>query len=278
MNVVDRGRYVSSILMASTLGIVATVAADQFIGQRTISWVALWSAISNLHMSKTGLSQIWSLAASGGLFAAAWVWSFETFVWKWPWLHGWFVRFPNLSGTWLGILEPRADSMLSVTPDLSLNTDELHRPHNSLIPVWAQEKRVLPVRVVIEQEFHRLVFKAFHPNSQNTTLAQQLVYDAVGKNTRLYVVYSEQYDHGQMNAAAHEGCCELELTTVDGGKSPTHQWRLLGQYWTNKPRTNSASDDRGTWGYFDIWLESEEEVSIAWEDEAKFCRTGAQSS
>jgi hypothetical protein len=135
---------------------------------------------------------------------------------------------------------------------------------------------VLPARVTIEHEFDQLTFTAFHPNSTNTTLAQQLVYVNTSKESRLYVVYSnEPDDHTQANAVVHEGCCELKLIKEEGTRSATSKWRLHGKYWTDKSRGDSTSDDRGTWGNFNVWWESREKGGIAWKEEAKFNRASS---
>lgn len=275
MNVVDRGKYVSSILIAFAMGALVNLAIDQHIWQGGWSWVALWHAINGLHVDKTGLSQIWTFIASGGTFAGIYIWLFEKYFWKLRLLQGWFVRFPNLNGTWLGILEPRIKPMqpsISAESGTSLIADRQIGSANS-VPEWARNKRVLPVRVTIEQEFDRLTFTAFHPNSTNTTLAQQLVYVDTSKETRLYVVYSnEPNDHTQANAAPHEGCNELKLINEEGTRSATPKWRLQGKYWTDKSRGGSNSDDRGTWGNFNVWWESRKNEGIAWDEEAKFNR------
>jgi hypothetical protein len=283
MNVVDRGKYVSSILIAFAMGVMLNLALEQHLWHGATSLAGLWHAIKGLHVDKTGLSQIWPFVASGGTFAGIYVWLFEKYFWKWPLFQGWFVRFHNLNGTWLGILEPRTKPMqpgISAESGTSLKTDRPIESADSSIPEWARNKRVLPVRVMIEHDFDQLTFTAVHPNSMNTTLAQQLVYVNTSKETRLYVVYSNKPNNPtEANAAAHEGCCELNLINAEGMGSATSKWLLLGKYWTDKPRGGSTNDDRGTWGNFSVWWESREKKDIAWEEETKFDRrSGAHLS
>lgn len=225
MNVVDRRKYVSSILIAFAMGAMLNLALEQHPWDGATSLAGLWHAVKGLHVNKTGLSQIWAFVAGGGTFAGIYVWLFEKYLWKWPLLHGWFVRFHNLNGTWLGILEPRTKAMqpgISTGSGTSLKTDRPIQSADSSIPEWARNRRVLPVRVTIEHEFDQLTFTAFHPNSTNTTLAQQLVYVNTSKRTRLYVVYSnERSNPTEEHAASHEGCCELNLINAEGIGSAT---------------------------------------------------------
>jgi hypothetical protein len=153
-------------------------------------------------------------------------------------------------------------------------------PTKSAIPDWARRRGVLPVHVTIKHEFERLIHTAKHPNSENLTLADQLVNSEQSGQTTLYVVYRNQPENREgENAAPHRGCCELQLKKSAETRSARPAWRLKGDYWTDKPRSANDHLDRGTWGDCEIHYESRSlgEEKIDWENEERFASQGSTS-
>jgi hypothetical protein len=276
MDTVNRDKYLQSILFVFIFGALANVAIDQQIWRNWGSLQVFLIWMHNLKPNATGVSQVWRLLAGGGALAAVYVWVFETFLWKTPFLQGWFVLSPNLQGTWVGVIVPRTAAM---QPKNENNSEATHTPAasksstQSPIPKWAIDKKVLPIHVTIVQRFNGMVFTGAHPNSRNTTLAQQIVPPNRGGSAFLYVVYfNEPVDYEAPNAAPHNGCYELKLVNDEQTKSATDSWRLTGHYWTNKSRSMSAPDDKGTWGHIRIRWESRKvgEKEIDYSNQSRF--------
>src|SRR5262249_39981608 len=260
MSGIDKTKYINSVLFVFAVGALLNLAIDQQIWKAGHSLGALWLALKNLRPDPQGVSQIWKLVGSGGTLAALYIWAFDTFLWKIPFLQGWLVHFPNLEGTWVGVLTPRTSEMIPSESEIAAGC-----PNNSAkaimekrqVPAWARAKKVLPIHVTIEHKFDKLIFTAVHPNSENHTLGYQLVNLGTSEQTVLYVVYhNEPNDRQKENAAAHEGCCQLKLRNIGHTKSATNTWELTGEYWTNKVRDQKNKDDKGTWGDFRIRYES----------------------
>jgi hypothetical protein len=132
-------------------------------------------------------------------------------MWRWKVLRGRIVRFPDLSGTWLGHWE-------SVS---------FGRAHYSV--------------VTIRHDFDRIVFSSARRNradqiiSHGVGVSCQLQQEEQTTGTSLFVVYRNRPGRPGDRAVGgreHEGCAHLEL--IDGEREPA-RWKLVGDYWTNKP-------------------------------------------
>jgi hypothetical protein len=142
-------------------------------------------------------------------------------LWRWKLLRGRIVRFPDLSGTWLAHWE-----------SVSFGS-----AHYSV--------------VTIRHDFDRIAF-----NSARRSRADQIISHGVGvscqlqqeeltTHTALFVVYRNRPGRPRDRAAGgreHEGCAHLEL--VDGEREPAH-WKLIGDYWTNKPWEPDCQPGKG---------------------------------
>ena len=105
-----------------------------------------------------GIELSWELFTpfSFGVGAIAGVWAaLERVVWRWPWLHGWFVKRPDLHGTWKVTMRPRyirpgetkpvapITCYMSVTQTLTLLRMKLMTPESSSVFI-ADRIRPLP--------------------------------------------------------------------------------------------------------------------------------------
>ena len=222
MNGIDKGKYISSILLAAALGALANLTVHSHFWEGAEGFHAQLRALQHLTVSVEGIPKIWELLTSGGAAASLYMWLFEKWLWKIPWLQGGLVRFPNIGGTWVGVLTPRTQAMI---PPQSPAGDS----GTTSVPEWARKKGVLPVHVTIAHNFDKLIFTAKHPNSENQTLAYQFVYSEQTERTTLYVVYrNDPEERKGENAAAHKGCCELELKQAGGTNAANPAWRLKG--------------------------------------------------
>jgi SMODS-associating 2TM, beta-strand rich effector domain len=248
----DKQKYFGSVLFVFVLGAVLQVAISQLIDNRTSIHnfrdlaSSTYDLTKTLKVDLTGIVKIWQFVASGGFLAGIYCWLFERWLWKCPWLQGWLVRFPNMQGTWVGVIIPETKAMQASSSQGS-----------SAKKTWWEQEKVVPVHVTILHQFDRLTFTAKHPNSENTTRTAQLEYREISDETALYVVYHNVPDDSNAaNAAAHDGCNELKFRNDGRSKSATIKWELKGKYWTDKPRDKNNLSDRGTWGRFVVHWES----------------------
>lgn len=266
MSGVDEDKYIRSILFVFAGGALLNLAVvSPFLHGATGVSVSL-HAILRPTLNNQGIPMIWESLTSGGSWAALYVWLFNRFLWKASFLQGWMVLFPNLEGTWVGVLTPHTAVMI---PSRPLPGDSTI----SAVPDWAREKHVLPVHVTIKHKLDKLIFTAKHPNSKNETLAYQLVNSEQTEGTTLYVVYRNHPFslHGE-KADPHEGCCKLRLDKAVETKSAKPTWHLRGTYWTDKVRSAHDKEDRGTWGEYHIHYESRSlgEEKTDWDVQKRF--------
>jgi len=135
LSVIDNKKYLTSILLVSAVGVILHLAIDQHVWHAVHNLGTLLQAIKNLYINIKGPSDIWKFVGSGGTLAAVYVWLFEKVLWKIPLLQGWMVRFPNLGGTWVGVL-----------------TIEALRGHYHRGTTWPHRKPLRSVRGWGEQE------------------------------------------------------------------------------------------------------------------------------
>jgi hypothetical protein len=279
---VSKEKYYSSILFVAVLGAVLQLIISQ-------------STIRDLTLHQDGLVHIWEFTASGGGLAGLYVFLFEKWLWKIPLLQRWFIRFPNLHGTWVGVLTPQTKAMQEAAlqkdtkaaastydwagkedalpvhltigmhgtwvGSLELQADAPQDLQRAAEPAaktdWWQAEGVLPVQLTIDHKFDGIVYTAQHPNSTNATRAAQIADSDTTNETYLYVAYHNEPDDKNMkNAYPHDGCCKLKLVNHGDTLSATTKWLLKGEYWTNKQRSDNCKGDRGTWGYFEVQWKS----------------------
>jgi SMODS-associating 2TM, beta-strand rich effector domain len=124
---------------------------------------------------------LWAPIASGVTATAGFYFVFEKWLWRFPWMRGWLVLLPDLTGTWLA---------------KSFGETFANGVHYSLI--------------TIKHDFDRLAYRAWRKGS--TVVSEACVLERVGQELRLFVVYGNKVggfkaDHG----IDHDGCLRLTL-------------------------------------------------------------------
>lgn len=145
-------------------------------------------------------------------------------LWRWKRLSPWLVRYPDLTGTWRGYSE---SGFFGEELDGHFVGDRI-----GLV-------------LTVDQQFDRITFKAYHPDSWNNGISS--CFDGSAAAYRMFVVYknhtSSQHDP---NASDHLGCFVFDLHDIGMDRG---RWHIEGRYWTDKERPRgTGSRDRGTHG------------------------------
>jgi hypothetical protein len=161
-------------------------------------------------------------SAAGSAFFAFFVFRsvFEQWLWRWRIFQGWLVLIPDLSGVWSG-------DLYSITYN--------DRFYNV---------------VEIRHKFDRLLYSSSRRGQNGGIVSREedIVCDvrrAESEKVELIVVYRNE--PGQMHnndgyTRPHEACAVMVL--IDG-KCKKTDWKLGGQYWTNKHWPGAPSSDNG---------------------------------
>lgn len=152
-----------------------------------------------------GFASIWRFAALTSTVVAvdgvAWL-LFWKWLWKWPRLQGWLVRFPNLNGTWDGYISPSS-------------TD-------------SQQVERIPARLTIEQTLLSLRCTLRTAESTSYSYGATLQTEENTSVGRLVYSYSNSpRARFFYRSAPHEGTACLEIL---GKRSK----KLQGPYWTSR--------------------------------------------
>ncbi len=186
-----------------------------------IAVVVHLAIITSLGRQLHSFKDYWELATSGGTVTVIFYLAFSRWFWKNSLFQGWLIKLPDLTGTWLG-----EEISYTFTED---------SPNS--------------VCVSIDHEFEKMTFTARHKGSENTVLAAQLAKDDVSNCVKLIVTYeNRRVGQGSRHTSPHLGCYVMTLKRPKNEKSATEQWKLEGDYWTNKSRQTSDPKDYGTHG------------------------------
>jgi SMODS-associating 2TM, beta-strand rich effector domain len=133
---------------------------------------------------------------------------FTKWLWRFTFLQGWLVPFPDLQGTWNGTIETTW-----VNPDTGI------RPN----PV--------PVRLVIRQSFTSISCKMYSHESFSFSTAAQIVGEDDLSDPRLSFCYTNRPKAtARDRSAMHDGAATLRILTKP-------ERALEGQYWTDRKST-----------------------------------------
>lgn len=254
MNGLDKAKYWASICFVFAAGAFLSIAYGHIQWHSGQALGGIWGELRNLTISLHGPGEVWKAVSGGGFFAGAYRWVFEKWIWKIRLLQGWMVKSPNLAGTWVGVYVPLTKAM-QLSTGLQDKAAKTVPSTESKVPQWAREKGVLPVQITIRQLVDKVNLTAIHPDSENISLAAKLNRGSANETT-LYVVYANRPNTVLTpHATPHNGCLLLSLENHKDTKTATSEWRLSGEYFTNKIRASQDRLDRGTWG----------EVRLHWE-------------
>ncbi len=130
--------------------------------------------------------------------------AFETFLWRLPWLHPWFVSVPNIRGTWRGSL-------------VSISTDS----------TTGQRPPAIETYVSIHQTFSSIQIRLMTNESSSSLLSGSIAGTPDG-NYEISGVYRNTPRIGVRDRSpVHHGAILLGVI----GSPPS---ALNGEYWTNR--------------------------------------------
>lgn len=127
---------------------------------------------------------------------------FEKWMWHWPILHGWFVRRPDIRGTWLVELQP----------------DEAIEP--------------IECYMSIRQTFSTLEMKLMTPESESWLIADRIGPSHKGNGFQIAGVYTNEprLELRGKRSEIHYGALLLEVH----GPSTARPTAMQGIYWTDR--------------------------------------------
>ena len=212
-----------------------------FLGMAVAIWaVSLWA---------NGIELSWTLFAPfslvvGGL-ATAWV-GFDRFVWRWSWLHGWFVKRPNLRGTWRVELQSSHSSQGETKPAASINA-----------------------YMAVTQTLTVLNMKLMTPESSSVFIADRIQPSPTGEGYQVIGVYTNEPDihlRAAQISEMHQGAVLLE--THGSAHRPK---TLTGKYWTDRRTVGSMSLDGRVKARYDRFENADREFAAQHECEMGVC-------
>lgn len=202
-----------------------------FLGAATAIWaVSLW--VNDIELS-------WALLAPfslvvGGL-AGVWA-AFERWVWRCRWLHGWFVKRPNLRGTWRVTLQ-----------------SSFIRP--------GETEPVPPITcyMAVTQRLTLLQMKLMTPESSSVFIADRIRPSPGGEGYEVIGVYTNEPSIHLRDARVsemHQGALRLET------HGPSHRpHALTGKYWTDRKTVGSMALANRVKARYSLFEDAEEAFS-----------------
>ena len=181
--------------------------------------VTIWA----MSLLANGIDLSWALLAPFSLVvgALAGLWAaFERVVWRWPWLHGWFVRRPDLRGTW----------------KVTLQSGYIRASESELVPP-------ITCYMAVTQTLTLLQMKLMTPESSSVFIANRIRPSPAGEGYQVIGVYTSEPSIHLRDARVsemHQGALLLET------HGPAHRPETLtGKYWTDRKTIGSMTlDDR----------------------------------
>jgi hypothetical protein len=145
--------------------------------------------------------------------------AFDHWLWRAPWLHGWFVKRPNLRGTWRVVLQ------------------------SSYVPPGETEP-VPPITcyMAVAQTFSTLQMKLMTPESSSVFIADHIRPSQSGEGYQLIGVYTNEPKVHLRDARVsemHQGALLLE--THGAAHRPE---TITGKYWTDRKTVGEMDFDQ----------------------------------
>lgn len=136
-------------------------------------------------------------------------WLFVKWIWKWKWLQGWLVPFPDLNGTWKGKIK-------------SLWVD----------PATGERTECIDVTLVIKQTFLNINCIVKSEESESMSYAASfLIHPETGQKQLVYSYFNKPRPSVRDRSASHDGTVLLNIITA--GKKISFE----GEYWTSRETT-----------------------------------------
>lgn len=182
-----------------------------FLGATATIWaVSLW--VNGTELSWAMLAPF-SLVV--GALAGGWA-AFERWVWRSRWLHGWFVKRPDLRGTWKVTLRS-----------------------NFIPPGETEPVPPITCYMAVTQTLTLLQMKLMTPDSSSVFIADRIRLSPGGEGYEVIGVYTNEpsihlRDEGV--SEMHQGALRLET------HGPSHRpYALTGKYWTDRKTVGSMA-------------------------------------
>lgn len=133
-------------------------------------------------------------------------WIFTKWLWRLAILHGWLIPFPNLGGTWEGVLQ---------TTWKNPETGEIPGP--------------IPLIIVIKQTFNSISCVMYTKESTSYSNAAMLTEDDSSGIQRISYNYTNTPDTTiRGRSPIHHGAAILRIVEEN------HKQQLIGEYWTSR--------------------------------------------
>ena len=142
--------------------------------------------------------------------------AFEHVLWRQPWLHGWFVKRPDLRGTWHVLLESGWSD-----------------------PDTQQPSPRMDCYMEVQQTFSTLNMHLMTPESESWFIADQIRPSPKGSGYQVVGVYTNQPTTQLRDdrSAMHFGALVLHTH----GSSHARPDSLTGEYWTDRMTKGSMT-------------------------------------
>jgi len=178
-----------------------------FLGLAAIAW----AAVLLLQGVELGLSHLAPFSTVVGVLTLSAL-AMEHFLWRQPWLHGWFVQRPDLRGTWKVILQ----------------SDWLNPATGATIPT-------ITCYMGVEQTLSSLQMHLMTPESESWLVAHSIRPSPNGNGYQIIGVYTNKPEMHLRSSTSHMHLGAILLDTHGDSKSAPSS--LTAEYWTDRKTT-----------------------------------------
>lgn len=185
---------------------------EAYIWLRIAAFASIWSALilvgGDMKLDGEAVKKLPEVVAIYSIVA----YLFKHWIWKWRFLQGWLIPYPNLQGTWTGTLQSSW-----IDP----------RTGSGIGPI--------PVTLAIRQSFDAISCSLFTAESESYSVSAQINQDEDSGSLHLDYSYTNRPKLGLRDRSAiHDGAAALRIVTV-----PSRS--LDGEYWTSRKTTGEMS-------------------------------------
>ena len=173
--------------------------------------VVAWALVLFVQGTPLSFSQLAPFSTVVGVLAIGAL-SMEKLLWRQPWLHGWFVKRPDLRGTWKVLLQ----------------SDWISRETNAAIgPITCY--------IGVEQTLSSLQMHLMTPESESWFVAHSILTSPSENGYQIVGVYTNKpHVHLRSSTSAmHRGAVIIDTH----GESALRPSSLAGEYWTDRKTT-----------------------------------------
>jgi hypothetical protein len=180
--------------------------------------VASWAGVLFLQGETLALSYLAPYGAVVGILAGS-LFLVEHVIWKWSFMHGWFIDKPNIKGTW----------------KVTLQSDWVNPATGEVIPP-------IECYMGVEQTLSSLQMHLMTPESESWFVAHSIRKSPSESGYQVVGVYTNKPNIHLRNGPSNMHLGALVLDT-HGLKASTPQ-SMTGEYWTDRKTTGRLVLDR----------------------------------